>query len=398
MVVNEVLLQGKVAGLNTVEDTKVYEFAAIDHFDIKTGNYIVNGKKLKNLSKVSTRTNFNETAFFFPQLRTDQNGEITIEFKIPESLTRFKMLGFAHTKDLRNTVVSKELITQKQFAISANTPRYFREGDTIRLNAKLNNLSGKKLKGHAALQVHDALTGKPINLLMLGRGANEMQKFALADNGGVVLQWPLVIPAGLSAVTYKVVAESGKYSDGEEMTIPVLPNSMLVTETMAINIRGNSTKTFNMDKLLQSRKSSSIRSQSYTLEFTSNPAWYAIQSLPYLMEYPFECAEQTFSRFYANSFASQIINSSPKIGEVFKQWKELDGGNALLSNLEKNQQLKSVLLEETPWIANAANESDRKKRLGVLFDLNRMSSELKRNFDKLEQMQKPNGAFPWFTG
>ncbi|MBB6501334.1 alpha-2-macroglobulin family protein [Pedobacter cryoconitis] len=342
------------------------------------------------------RTNFNETAFFYPQLKTNEAGEIDIEFTIPQSLTRYKMMGFAHTKDLKTGTVERELITQKQLAISANAPRFFREGDTILFSAKLNNLSGKDLSGEASLELRDALTGKIIQIL--SPEGNALQKFALADKGNEVLKWPLIIPSGISAITYKVLAQSGKYSDGEEMTIPVLPNSMLVTETMPLNVRGNTTKTFTLEKLLKSGSSKTIRNQALTLEFTANPIWYAVQSLPYLMEYPYECAEQTFSRFYANSFATGIINSSPKIKEVFNQWQQTNNGEALLSNLEKNPELKSVLLEETPWVRAASSETEQKKRLGVLFDLNRMSYELKSNFEKLEKMQKPNGSFAWFTG
>lgn len=394
----QTMLESKVAGLNIIEDTKVYDFASIDSYDPKTGNYIINGKLIKSLSKVVTRTNFNETAFFYPQLRTNAAGEIDIEFTIPQSLTRYKMMGFAHTKNMLNTAVSAELITQKQFSITANAPRFFREGDTILLTATLNNLSGKKLKGFAALLLSDALTGKVLQLMLPASGVSEGQRFQMADKGNQVLKWPLKIPSSVSAITYKVIAESGKYSDGEEMTVPVLPNGMLVTETMPLNVRGNTSKTFRMDKLLKSGSSPTLRSQSYTLEFTSNPVWYAIQSLPYLMEYPYECSEQTFSRFYANSFASTIISSSPKVAQVFKQWQETNQGEALLSKLEKNQELKSILLEETPWVRNASNESERMKRLAVLFDLNRMRGELNANFDKLQKMQYANGAFPWFSG
>jgi len=345
---------------------------------------------------VITRTNFNELAFFYPQLLTDANGEIKIEFTIPQSLTRYKMMGFAHTKDLKTASVTKELVTQKQLAIAINTPRFFREGDTILLSAKLNNLAGKKLDGRASLALADALTGKPIQIL---DPADKLEKAFEVDNeGSSVLKWTLIIPSGINAITYKAIAQSGKFSDGEENTIPVLPNTMLVTESMPVNVRGNRTKTFDMERLEKSGASKTLRNQNLTFEFTSNPVWYAIQALPYLMEYPYECAEQTFSRFYANSFATGIINSSPKIKTVFAQWQNSNNGEALLSNLEKNQELKSILLEETPWVRNADNESERKKRLAVLFDLNRMTYELKNNYDKLAKMQYNNGAFPWFTG
>lgn len=378
------------------EDTKVYDFISIEHYDPITDIRIVNGKAIRGRGKIVPRTNFNETAFFYPQLHTDKNGEIRIDFTIPQSLTRYKMLGFAHTKDLKTAATSRELITQKQLAISANSPRFFRDGDTLLFTAKLNNLSGKTLKGDAILELRDAVTNNVIHILSTSTKAT--QNFEVADKGNEVIKWSLQIPSGIAAITYKVLAQSGSYSDGEEMTVPVLPNAMLVTETMPLNVRGNSSKTFNMDKLLKSGASSTLKNQRLTLEFTSNPVWYAIQALPYLMEYPYECAEQTFSRFYANSFATGVINSSAKIKQVFARWQQEKDGAALLSNLEKNPELKSILLEETPWVREADGETERKKRLAILFDLNRMSYELKSNFEKLEKMQNPNGSFPWFSG
>jgi uncharacterized protein YfaS (alpha-2-macroglobulin family) len=393
-------IPAKEAGLKkqavVVEDNTVYNFVSMNGYDPKTGIQIINGKPIYKKPDIIPRTNFNETAFFYPQLKTNEKGEINIEFTIPQSLTRYKMMGFAHTKDLKTATISNELITQKQLAISANAPRFFREGDTIMFSAKLNNLSGKSLKGDALLELKDALTGKSIQILAKEEGL--AQNFELANEGNSVLKWKLIIPKGINAITYKLLAQSGKFSDGEEMTIPVLPNAMLVTESMPINVRANTAKTFTMDKLLKSGSSTTLRHQALTFEFTSNPVWYAIQALPYLMEYPYECAEQTFSRFYANSFATGIINSSPKIAAIFKQWQSTNNVEALLSNLEKNPELKSILLEETPWVRNADNENERKKRLATLFDLNRMTYELKDNFEQLEKMQYADGSFPWFSG
>jgi len=400
-------LQGKVAGVATdaiygsraadnsaIEDLISSAGAPIDQKD-PTLREEVEALKYKK-TDITPRTNFNELAFFYPQLLTDAKGEIKIEFTIPQSLTRYKMMGFAHTKDLKTASITNELITQKQLAIAINAPRFFREGDTILLSAKLNNLAGKKLIGNASLALTDALTAKPIQIF--GTKEKNEKTFEVDDAGNTVLKWTLIIPSGISAITYKVLAESGKFSDGEENTIPVLANAMLVTESMPINVRGNTSKTFDFVKLEKSGASKTLRNQSLIFEFTSNPIWYAVQTLPYLMEYPYECAEQTFSRFYANSFATGIINSSPEIKTVFEQWQNTNNGEALLSNLEKNQELKSILLEETPWVRNADNENGRKKRLAILFDLNRMTYELKNNFEKLEKMQFNNGAFPWFNG
>ncbi|MDT8324167.1 MAG: hypothetical protein RRA94_08655, partial [Bacteroidota bacterium] len=196
-------------------------------------------------------------------------------------------------------------------------------------------------------------------------------------------------------VVYRVVARAGDFSDGEEMALPVLPNRMLVTETMPMNIRGGERKSFTFDKLVNSGSSSTLRHHQLTLEMTSQPAWYAVQALPYLMEYPYECSEQVFSRYYANSIAAHIVNSNPKIKRVFEQWKNTD---ALLSNLQKNQDLKMLLLEETPWVLQGKDESERKKRIALLFDLNAMGNQLDNAIRKLEKAQASNGGWPWFPG
>ncbi|MDP5231107.1 MAG: alpha-2-macroglobulin, partial [Cellulophaga sp.] len=132
-----------------------------------------------------------------------------------------------------------------------------------------------------------------------------------------------------------------------------------------------------------------------TLEITSNPAWYAVQALPYLMEYPYECNEQTFARYYANSLASHIANSNPRIEAVFKQWANSD---ALLSNLEKNEELKSLLIQETPWLRDAQSETEQKKRIALLFNINKMKAEQATALKKLQQNQMSSGAWAWFAG
>jgi hypothetical protein len=240
----------------------------------------------------------------------------------------------------------------------------------------------------------DATTMKPIDSLL--NNANAQKAFQVEKGKSINLSWNLIIPQSIQAITYRVVAKAGNFSDGEESTLPVLTNRMLVTETMPLHVKGNQTKTFTLEKLV-GNTSSTLTNHKLTLEFTANPAWYAIQALPYLMEYPYECAEQTFSRFYANSIASYIVNSSPRIKQVFDSWRNITP-DALLSNLEKNQELKNLLLEETPWVMNAKNESARKQQVALLFDLNKMSGELESALQKLKKKQLSNGAWGWFEG
>lgn len=343
---------------------------------------------------IEARSNFAETAFFFPQLHTNENGEIIIEFTMPESLTEWKFMGLAHTKDLKTGTVTKELQTQKTLMVNSFAPRFFREGDKIVFSSKVSNLSEENLNGQAQLELINPFTGESIAEKFGLK--NPTLDFTVKKGQSTKLTWDLEIPYGVGAVTYRIKAKAGTFTDGEEMSIPILSNRMLVTEAMPLPIRGNETKTWTFDKMVNNT-STTLENFRYTLEFTSNPAWYAIQALPYLMEYPYECNEQTFSRYYANAIASQIANSNPKIKEVFDAWAN-ESPEAFLSNLEKNQELKSLILEETPWVLEAKDEGERKKRVALLFDIHRMAKELKLAEKKLIKAQSPNGGFPWFKG
>jgi len=351
-------------------------------------------KKQIDFSDVKLRSNFNETAFFYPQLLTNDSGEVIVSFIIPESLTKWKMQGLAYTKDLKIGEIEKELVTQKDLMLLPNAPRFFREGDKMSFNVKISNVSENEINGNVRLQFFNALTMQAIDGMMT---ENSDQSFSINAGQSKSVSWNIFIPENIGAITYKVVAKAGNFSDGEEMAIPVLTNRMLVTECMPLPINGMQTKEFIFAKLLNSKVSSTLKNHKLTLEFTSNPAWYAVQALPYIMEYPYECSEQLFGRFYANSLASYIANSSPKIKNVFESWKNISK-DALLSNLEKNQELKSLLIEETPWLLNAKNESERKKRIALLFDMNKMTAEKQISKQKLLKTQLPNGGWAWFEG
>lgn len=353
-------------------------------------------EKTTTVPQVELRSNFNETAFFFPQLHTDQDGNIILKFKAPDALTRWKMMAFAHTQNMAYNVFTKTSVTQKELMIVPNTPRFLREGDKIVYSAKVTNLSEQEIKGNATLQIIDANTENFQDSLF--KNTNAAQPFALKKGESKSVTWYIEIPNGFTnPVIVKTTAWTKDLSDGEQNVVPVIPNSMLVTETLPLPVKPNTTKNFKFENLLNSKNSKTLSHYNLTLEYTSNPAWYAIQSLPYLTDYPYECAEQTFNRYYANAIATHIANSNPKIKEIFSIWKEKDTA-ALLSNLEKNQELKSALLQETPWVLEAKNETQQKKNIALLFDMNRMSKQLERSLRELELKQTPNGGFTWFKG
>lgn len=348
------------------------------------------------LSTVQARTNFAETAFFYPKLLTDENGEVSIAFTVPESLTKWKFRALAVTKDLQIGSTEHSTLTQKPLMVMPNAPRFFREGDKITFQTKISALDDVDHAGACQLFLFDAITMNPIDSQF--KITKAQQPFRAKKGESAVVSWDLDIPFGISAVTYRVVAKSGDFSDGEENTLPILSNRMLVTESLPLPVSGNSTKSFVFEKLLNSEKSSTLTNHKLTLEYTSNPAWYAIQALPYLMEYPYDCNEQIFSRLYANALASHIANANPRVKRVFDSWRDTPGSQALLSNLEKNEELKAVLIEETPWIWDALNETQSKQRIGLLFDLNNMADQFDSAVARLKKNQSASGGWPWFSG
>jgi hypothetical protein len=353
------------------------------------------GIEIANLGAVKARTNLNETAFFLPQLSTNEKGEVFVKFTLPESLTTWSFIGLAHTKDLKTGSFQKEVVAQKELMITPNPPRFLREGDKVKFTAKVSSLAGKDLKGTATLLLFDAQTNQPIDAAF--KLSNAERSFDLKTGQSNVLTWELNVPVGIGAINYRVVAKAESHTDAEENTLPILSNRLLVTESLPLPSKGIGTKEFTFKKLVESGSSTSLDHHSLTLEYTSNPAWYAIQAMPYMMEYPYECAEQTFTRLYSNALATTIMNSNPLIKQVIDSWKNLTP-DAFLSNLEKNQELKALLLKETPWLLEGQNETARKKKIALLFDLAKMDKELDRAVAKLGKMQVANGAWPWFPG
>ncbi|SFQ37936.1 Alpha-2-macroglobulin family protein [Hymenobacter arizonensis] len=388
-----------------------------------------------DLSAVQARTDFREIAFWQPALHTDRNGDIVLEFQMPEAVTRWQLLALAHDKDLHTGQLARQLVTQKEIQITPNAPRFFRQGDTFTFTAKFSNLTAQPVSGTTQLFLLDTATGQDITSQLLK--GNAQQPAVAAANQSAALGWEISLPADFApvAVTYRVVASAtssaagaekltsqqkkqakrknkkgqeidnqqltSTFTDGEENTLPVLPNRVLVTESLPLPIVGPGTRTFELSKLT-STSSPTRRNYSLTLEMTANPAWYAVQSLPYLMEYPYECSEQIFSRLYANLLAAQILKSNPRFKTMLAEWaRQAQSGtaaqkNALASKLAQNEDLKNLLLQETPWVRDAQGETERQARLTELFDATRLQGETSRALLKLQSMQLPGGGFPWF--
>ena len=359
----------------------------------KNGVIIITTKKaLEALTQVKTRKNLSETAFFYPNLKTDNKGKLSFNFSAPEALTSWKLRLLAHNKAAVSGYLEKMTVTQKELMLTPNFPRFFREKDSIVITAKIANITNEIKKGLAVLQLFDATTMQAVDVKMAN--SNTVKNFTISAFGNTSVSWKIYIPEGLQGVQYKIVAKAGNFSDGEENIVPVLTNNMLVTESIPVWVKNNSKKEYSLENL-KNNTSTTLKNHQFTFEYTSNPTWLAIQSLPYLMEYEHECAEQTFARFYSNALASEIISRNPKIESLFKTWRE---NGKIGSKLEENEELKSIILAETPWINNAKSDAEKKKNLALLFDLEKLKNAQEIAFTKLKQKQKPSGGFGWFDG
>src|SRR6266581_1486595 len=254
-------------------------------------------------------------------------------------------MGFAHDAQCRSGFFTDEAVTAKDLMVQPNPPRFLREGDTLEFTVKVSNQTATRQEGKVRLTFNESVNDRSADRL-LGNSAPEIA-FDIPAKESRSYAWRIKVPDGTGFLSYKAVGAAGRVSDGEEGFLPVLSRQIFLTESLPLPIRGPATKRFEFARLLQSGKSATLRQQGLTVQMVSNPAWYAVLALPYLMEYPYECSEQTFNRLYANALARNIANSDPKIHRVFAQWR---GTPALDSPLEKNQDLKSVLIEETPWL------------------------------------------------
>lgn len=336
------------------------------------------------------RTNLAETAFFYPQLHTNEQGEISFSFTMPESLTSWNFRGYSHTKEMLIGTLDGEATTSKEFMLSPNLPRFVRVGDNTSIAASISNMTGKPQAGTVSMTLFDPMTEKVIS--------TQKQKFSIAAGKTVGVNFRFTVTDQYEVLGCRMIADGGKFSDGEQQLIPVLSNKEHLVETLPMPIRGEETRTFSLDSLFN-QHSSTATDRKLTIEFTGNPTWYAIQALPSLSMPVNNNAISWATTYYANSLASYIMNSQPRIKALFDSWK-LTGGTkeTFLSNLQKNQEVKNILLSESPWVLEAQTEEQQKERIATLFDLNHILSHNISALTRLQELQGNDGAWSWYKG
>ena len=336
------------------------------------------------------RKNLAETAFFFPTLTSGADGIVTIEFTLPDTLTTWQFKSLAHDASLRSGTLLDTCVAAKDLMVEPMPPRFLREGDVVEIPVKVSNRSTGRLAGAVQFELTDARTGVARDELV---ATARSQPFDLAAGESKPVFFTVKVAEGTETLRYLATGAAGRASDGEEALLPVLSKRVLVTDSVPITLRGPGEKRVVVERL--AKPADSIESQSFVVQATSNPAWYAVMALPSIMEQADESTETLFTRLYANTLARHIATSDPRIQKIFEQWK---GTKALVSPLEKNADLVKTLLAETPWVREAVDETEARARIAVLFDANRAADEAKGSLARLEALRNHDGGWPWFPG
>ena len=338
------------------------------------------------------RENFNETAFFFPNLRTEADGSCTFTFTMPDAITRWKLMMIAYTKDGKTGNKSYTFKTSKPVMIMADMPRYMYDTDTLWFVANVINTGDEAVTPTAKLEIFDATSMKPLQLIQ-GDPVIPMQEILPGRSQEV--RWKVAAQYDLGLIAFRFTAYAGQFSDAEQHLLPVLSSEIFMTQTLPITVKAETNKTFDFEAI--ANPASHERDYSLTLNFSTNPVWYAVQSLPYLADIRTDRPETAFYVFYANSLSAYIADHVPNLMAYIKKW-QIETPDALLSQLEKDQDLKAIILKETPWVLDAKSETEQRARIANLFDLNTLRNNNSSALSLLEREQQYNGGWTWFKG
>ena len=305
------------------------------------------------LDKVQVRENLNETAFFYPALESDNNGNVAIRFTLPESVTTWKFMGLAHDKEMRNGLLVDEAVAQKTVMVQPNMPRFLREGDKSTIVVKLFNTSDKKVSGNARMQILDPETNKVV--------WQKTQNYSIDAEGSAIISFDV---QGLKEGVYinKVVAAGNGYSDGEQHYLPVLSNRELVVNTLPITLHQKGEQNFDLSKLFlnkEGKQAKGTEDAKVTIEYTNNPSWLMVKALPAISNPDEEDAISLMSAIYANAITTHIQK-----------------------HLSLEKQPEQNLSQENHSQQNLSQETIR----------------LQNQVEKLKKLQNADGSFSWWKG
>lgn len=388
----------QLASAGTNEEVRVRGITS-KAFDSATAENVVEGvfpdekslgaskKTADSFDESQMRENLQETAFFYPNVITDANGNAKLKFTLPESVTTWRFLGLAHDREMNYGLIEAEAVAKKTVMVQPNVPRFLRVGDKAMITSRITNTSSEPVSGTATMTLIDAESGKTVYEQQAG--------YQIEAEGTTAVSFSYSPESADKILVCRITAAGSGYSDGEQHYLPILPDKELVTNTVAFTQIGKGTKKIDLSKLFAVDDAAN----SLTVEYTNNPAWLMVQALPYVGNVNEKNAVSLAAAYYANSLASNLLHQSPVIKRMLDSWAQETGQETtLMSALEKDQELKTLVLDETPWVTDAAKESDQKRQLLTFFDENTINNKLESTLGSLKQLQRADGSFSWWPG
>ena len=345
-------------------------------------------KEEKDEPIIQLRENLNETAFFYPALYADKDGNVNISFTLPESVTTWKFMGFAHDRNMNYGMIEGECVASKKIMVMPNMPRFVRNGDKATITTRVANTTDKEISTTLTLQMVDPATDKVL--------FSKKQKVSIAANSTASATFEYSPDGKNELLICRISAEGKDYSDGEQHYLPVLPDAERVTNTVPFTFLDKAEKNILIDSIFPK----DATNKKLTVEYTANPTWLMIQALPYVAQHSDRNAISMASAYYANVLGKYIMNQSPVIKKIVELWKKENKNEegSLLSALEKNQELKTLVLEETPWVMDADRETDQKKMLCTFFNESAIDYSISSLLTNMKKLQNSDGSWSWWEG
>ena len=369
----------EVADLDVAEEAAVMYEAMVEEVEAESDpNEIGNAPDAPEEPHI--RTNLGTLAFFEPTLRTRPDGTVSYSFVVPDNLTRWNVKGVAWTQDLAIGQVERSLITQKQLMVQPNMPRFLREGDTATLLAKVTNLTDSDMVARVDFCFDIPATGC---LPQQHQGAG--CEVHLPARGSAQVEFTVVAVVGGTVATYRYTARSGRYSDGEQGPLPLLTNRQAVTRSVSMFMNGKGER----DYTLRLPASASAQPVSFTVEYTANPAWLAIEALPYMAQ----CANPSniyfFNSYYVNTLGRAIAQGYPELKHC------ADSATEEASPLLRGAEVRQTLLDETPWLGEGTGEVEQLKAIAAFYNDEALQRQADEATSKLQKAQRSDGSWPW---
>lgn len=357
------------------------------------GVIVITTKKAQQTAEhleIPLRKNLQETAFFFPHLKIQKDGSVEIDFTAPEALTKWKFRGLAHNKAADFIYVETLSKTQKDVMIQPNMPRFVRETDAVVLKARVSNTTSLPLQATAVLRLFNTVTGEDLTDKIIK--TDKLVPTTINGLSANTVSWSVEIPKEIEGLQYRISVKAGNFTDGEESVIPVLSNRTLITETAPIWQLGKQSKDYRLHNLI-TNSSQTLKNHQFVVEISHNATWLTMQSLPYLYDFQHTCNEQIFAKYFADVLAMHVLEKNPNIKDLIAEWKKNPK-----AKLEENEELKQLMLQETPWMKDLVSDDEKKAQLASYFDSDRLEKEADEIVKTLGERQNASGGFGWFSG